>query len=347
MSLPLLWFLVVAVFWTGFFILDGYDFGVGALHRRIGRDKAGRHEVVETIGPYWDANEVWLVVAVAAVFAAFPDWYATWLSAGYLAFVLALALLLVRGTAIEYGSRGLGVAWDRAWGWGLVVSSLLIPFVLGLALGDLLAGLPLDDSGAFTGGIADIVTPFGVLLGVAMAVLCVVQGGAFLLLRTTGDVWARARRETSRVAVFAPLVVAAAAAWMFATDRIGLEARTVAIAAVAASVTAAFCVLRGRGGLAFVASTACRRGHRRVGVRRPLSRRRGLQLVGGQPLGERRRVRALRAPGHELGRTGAGADRARVPGLELRAAAPTSAGRGVLGGRRRGLRARWFRVRCV
>ena len=255
MTLPLLWFLVVAVFWTGFFILDGYDFGVGALHRRIGRDKAERHEVVETIGPYWDANEVWLVVAVAAVFAAFPDWYATWLSAGYLAFVLALALLLVRGTAIEYGSRGDGVTWDRAWGWGLVVSSLLIPFVLGLALGDLLAGLPLDDSGAFTGGIADIVTPFGVLLGVAMAVLCVVQGGAFLLLRTTGDVWARARRETSRVAVIAPLVVAAAAAWMFATDRIGLEARAVAIVAVAASVTAAFCVLRGRGGLAFVAST--------------------------------------------------------------------------------------------
>ena len=247
---------MVAVFWTGFFILDGYDFGVGALHRRIGRDKEERHEVVETIGPYWDANEVWLVVAVAAVFAAFPDWYATWLSAGYLAFVLALALLLVRGTAIEYGSRGEGVAWDRAWGWGLVVSSLLIPFVLGLALGDLLAGLPLDDSGAFTGGIADIVTPFGVLLGVAMAVLCVVQGGAFLLLRTTGDVWARARRETSRVAVIAPLVVAAAAAWMFATDRIGLEARAVAIVAVAASVTAAFYVLRGRGGLAFVASTA-------------------------------------------------------------------------------------------
>jgi len=256
MTLPLLWFLVVAVFWTGFFILDGYDFGVGALHRRIGRDKEERHEVVETIGPYWDANEVWLVVAVAAVFAAFPDWYATWLSAGYLAFVLALALLLVRGTSIEYGSRGEGATWDRAWGWGLVVSSLLIPFVLGLTLGDLLAGLPLDDSGAFTGGIADIVTPFGVLLGVVMAVLCVVQGGAFLLLRTTGDVRARARRETSLVAVIAPLVVAAAAAWMFATDRIGLEARAVAIVAVAASVIAAFCVLRGRGGLAFVASTA-------------------------------------------------------------------------------------------
>src|SRR6478752_9683008 len=134
MSLETFWFIVVAVVWVGFFVLEGFDFGVGFLARFIGRDDAERETVVKTIGPFWDGNEVWLIVGGAGIFAAFPGWYATWFSAGYLALLLVLFALIVRGVSFEYTEKVDEGRYRKLWGWGLPIGSALAPLLLGVAL---------------------------------------------------------------------------------------------------------------------------------------------------------------------------------------------------------------------
>src|SRR5215470_7591492 len=140
------WFVLIAILWTGFFVLEGFDLGVGMLHNFVGRDDDGRRAVINTIGPLWDGNEVWLIVAGAALFAAFPDWYATMFSGMYLAMVLLLGALIFRGVSFEYRGKSQDERWRRAWSLALTIGSLLVPLVIGIALGDLLAGLPIDAS---------------------------------------------------------------------------------------------------------------------------------------------------------------------------------------------------------
>src|SRR3954451_8054408 len=142
MSLETLWFIVVAVFWTGFFVLEGFDFGVGLLHAVVGRDERERRVAVNAIGPFWDGNEVWLIVAGAAMFAAFPAWYATLFSALYLALLLVLVALIARGVAFEFRDKTRSPRRRRAWTVATTVASGLLPLVLGIGLGDLVAGLP-------------------------------------------------------------------------------------------------------------------------------------------------------------------------------------------------------------
>jgi cytochrome bd ubiquinol oxidase subunit II len=155
------WFIVIAILWTGFFILEGFDFGVGMLHSAVGRDDAERRAAINTIGPLWDGNEVWLIVAAAAMFAAFPGWYATLFSAGYLALVLVLGSLIVRGVAFEYRGKRDGARWRRTWDVALTTGSVLAPLLIGIALGDLLAGLPINSAQNFTGSFWDLFQPYG------------------------------------------------------------------------------------------------------------------------------------------------------------------------------------------
>src|SRR5499425_3143567 len=136
MTLAQFWFILIAVLWTGFFVLEGFDLGVGVLHGIVGRDEAGRRAVINSIGPLWDGNEVWLVVAGAAIFAAFPGWYATMFSALYLAVVLLLVALIVRGVSFEYRGKRRAARWRRTWEFLLTAGSLLAPLLLGVALGD-------------------------------------------------------------------------------------------------------------------------------------------------------------------------------------------------------------------
>src|SRR5436190_12485643 len=143
MQLHTIWFIIVTVFWIGFFVLEGFDFGVGALHRFVGKDETGRRVAINTIGPWWDGNEVWLIVAGASIFAAFPGWYATMFSSLYLALVLVLAALMFRGVSFEYGGKRDSVRWRRGWSWALTIGSVLIPLLIGVGLGDLLNGLPI------------------------------------------------------------------------------------------------------------------------------------------------------------------------------------------------------------
>src|SRR3954447_14120321 len=140
MSLQTAWFIVVAFFWTGFFILEGFDFGVGVLHTVVGRDESERRTALSTIAPFWDGNEVWLIVAGAAMFAAFPAWYATLFSGLYLALLIVLVALIARGIAFEFGDKVTGRHWRRLWTWAAALASGTIPLVLGIGLGDMVAG---------------------------------------------------------------------------------------------------------------------------------------------------------------------------------------------------------------
>src|SRR5262245_49618516 len=186
------WFIVIAILWTGSFILEGFDFGVGMLHDLVGTDDAGRRAAINSVGPLWDGNEVWLIVAGASMFAAFPGWYATMFSALYPALILLLVALIVRGVAFEYRGHRDSARWRRNWSILLTVGSLLAPLLIGVAFGDLLRGVPIDSNQEFTGGLVDLLTPYGLYVGVTVTVLAALHGSTFLVLKVADPVRARA-----------------------------------------------------------------------------------------------------------------------------------------------------------
>jgi len=192
LHLNTLWFVILAVLWVGFFVLEGFDFGVGMLHMLIAKSEQERSLALSTIGPWWDGNEVWLIVAGAGTFAAFPAWYATMFSALYIALLLVLAALMARGVALEYITKRDEERWRRAWRCALTIGSLLIPLLIGVGLGDLLNGLPINSSHEFTGNFFDLLTGYGLWTGVTLLCLCALHGATFLKLRTTGAVRERA-----------------------------------------------------------------------------------------------------------------------------------------------------------
>ncbi len=193
MSLHTLWFIIIAILWVGFFVLEGFDFGVGMLHAIVGRTDTERRVAINTIGPWWDGNEVWLVVAGAGTFAAFPGWYGTMFSALYLALLLILAALMARGVAIEFRGKSEDQRWRASWTWCITLGSALAPFLLGVGLGDLLNGLPINASHYFTGNFFDLLTGYGLWTGLTLLALCLLHGATFLKLKTTDQVRERAR----------------------------------------------------------------------------------------------------------------------------------------------------------
>ena len=213
MGFAVFWYILVTVLWTGFFILEGFDLGVGMLHGVVGRDDAGRRAVISTIGPLWDGNEVWLVVAGAAIFAAFPDWYATMFSGMYLGMVALLGALIIRGVSFEYRGKSPDKRWRGTWDWGLSVGSLLVPFVIGVALGNLLAGLPIDAAHEYTGTFWDLFRPYPVVTGVTLVAICLMHGATFIAMKTTDELRRRAWRTARRVSPVTMLLVLAWIAW--------------------------------------------------------------------------------------------------------------------------------------
>ena len=200
MSLPDLWFVLIAVLWTGFFVLEGFDFGVGALHAVLARSNDERRVAINSIGPFWDGNEVWLIVGAAGIFAAFPGWYATWFSAGYLLVLLLLVALILRGVSFEFRGKVDSQRWRHTWSGTLTFGSLLAPLALGLLLGDLVAGLPVNADQEFTGTFWDLFTGYGAWTALTLGLLCLVHGSTFLALRTTGGLAERARTLGQRLA---------------------------------------------------------------------------------------------------------------------------------------------------
>jgi len=256
MTLAETWFLIIALLWTGFFLLEGFDFGVGMLHGVIGRDEPGRRTTISTIGPLWDGNEVWLVVAGAAMFAAFPGWYATLFSGFYLALVLLLGALMVRGTSFEYRGKRDSPAWRTAWSSLLTAGSLLAPLLIGIALGDLLHGLPINAAHEYTGSFWTLLQPYGIYTGITLVVLCLAHGATFIALKTAGDLRARASRVARWIAPVAALVLLAFVIWTHSIAGKGLLPNPVEIAGVLAMLAAAWLVTDDREGLAFGATTA-------------------------------------------------------------------------------------------
>ena len=255
MTLSIVWFVVVAFFWTGFFVLEGFDFGVGALHKIVGRTDLERRVAINTIGPVWDGNEVWLIVAGAAMFAAFPPWYATWFSALYLALWLLLAALIVRGVSFEFRGKFDSPTWRSTWSWTLTIGSVLAPLLIGVGLGDLLVGLPIDADGNFTGTFLDLLTPYGLLVGITVLALCLWHGATFLTIRSTGVVLQRAVSLKERLSLPATLLVIIYAVCTYLTVRPGAGG-IIALAIPVLAVLAAFALARrARGaGRAFAAT---------------------------------------------------------------------------------------------
>jgi cytochrome bd ubiquinol oxidase subunit II len=249
------WFIVIAFFWTGFFILEGFDFGVGMLHSFVGKDDAERRAAINTIGPLWDGNEVWLIVAGAAMFAAFPGWYATMFSALNLALVLLLFALIARGLSFEYRGKRDGLRWRRTWDVLLTVSSVLAPLLIGVALGDLVQGLPINSAQNFTGSFWDLLQPFGLFTGVTLVLICALHGATFLSLRTTGDMHERSRALARRVAPVTTAAVIGFAIWTHVAHSSTFFLNPIELLAIIAVFAALWLVYEERDGFAFAATT--------------------------------------------------------------------------------------------
>jgi cytochrome d ubiquinol oxidase subunit II len=210
MDLQTVWFAAVAVLWIGFLLLEGFDFGVAALLPVLGRRTTDRHLMLRTIGPLWDGNEVWLITAAGAVFAAFPGWYATWLPALYLPFVLVLFGLIIRAVAFEWRHSHHTAAWDATWTRVITTGSLIAALGVGAALGATTLGLPIDGDGNRVGGALSGIGWPALLGGVAVLAFSVVHGALFLALKTDGDLRLRARALALR---WSPVAAVPLLAW--------------------------------------------------------------------------------------------------------------------------------------
>ena len=255
MSLQLLWFLLIAVLWTGYFVLEGFDFGVGILLPVLGRDETSRRVVINTIGPVWDGNEVWLLVAGGATFAAFPEWYASLFSGFYLPLLIILVALIVRGVAFEFRGKIDDAGWRRRWDTAIFVGSLVPALLWGVAFGNIVRGVKLDAHHLYVGSFFDLLNPYALLGGLVTLGLFTVHGAVFLALKTTGPVRAGARRIASTVGAAA--IVAGAGFLLWTQVSYGDTGSGITAALCAVALVGAWVLSRaGREGWAFVAMVA-------------------------------------------------------------------------------------------
>lgn len=255
MELTTVWFVLIAFLWIGYFVLEGFDFGVGMLLPVLGREEADRRVLLGTVGPVWDGNEVWLLVAGGATFAAFPEWYATLFSGFYLPLLLILLALIVRGIALEYRHRGETAAWRDRCDAAIVAGSALPALLWGVAFANIVHGVPLDGDHEYTGSLFTLLNPYGLLGGLTTVGLFLLHGAVFLALKTDGDIRHRARGLALRLAGPVILVAAAFLLWT-QLDRGTVASGLLILAAAAALLTAVPAIAAGREGRAFAATAA-------------------------------------------------------------------------------------------
>ncbi|MGL5852525.1 MAG: cytochrome d ubiquinol oxidase subunit II [Phycicoccus sp.] len=275
MDLPLLWFGLVGLLWAGYLVLEGFDFGIGALLPVLGRRTAGgggsddgaggggstdddtgtdgerrRRLMLTTIGPHWDGNEVWLLTAGGAMFAAFPEWYATMFSALYLPLLLLLLALILRNVGLEFRHKRGDAAWRARWDAAIVGGSLVAPFLVGVALTNIVRGLPIDRDHEYTGGLATLLNLPSILGGLTVLALCLTHGAVFLALKTTGPIRVDARALATRFGILAAGLAVALLTWLGLTQG---TAPTWALSGVAALalVGGVAAAAKGREGWAF------------------------------------------------------------------------------------------------
>lgn len=213
MDLAYVWFLIVGFLFVGYFVLDGFDFGVGMSLPFIGKDNTDRRVLINTIGPVWDLNETWLIVAGAALFAAFPIWYGTLFSGFYLALLLILLALIVRGVSFEYRHQGKGEQWTNWFDWMIVVGSALPALLWGVAFANIIQGVPIDETGNYAGTFFTLLNPYALLGGLTTLMLFFTHGVIFVTLKTDGELKARAKALVTRSTVITVLVAASFLLW--------------------------------------------------------------------------------------------------------------------------------------
>ena len=213
MELTTVWFILIAVLWIGYLVLEGFDFGVGILMPILGRNDKERRVVLNTIGPIWDGNEVWLLVAGGATFAAFPEWYATLFSGFYLPLFLILVALIIRGVGFEYRGKRPDASWRRGWDIAIFTGSLLPAILWGVALANIVHGVPIDADMEYVGGFFNLLNPYALLGGLTTLALFVTHGAVFIALKTTGDIRERANALALKVGLVAAVLAVAFVAW--------------------------------------------------------------------------------------------------------------------------------------
>jgi cytochrome d ubiquinol oxidase subunit II len=194
MDLHILWFILIGVLFTGFFILEGFDFGVGILLPFLGKNDNERRMIISSIGPFWDGNEVWLITAAGAMFAAFPNWYAAMFSGFYPLMFFMLVALILRGVAFEFRSLLAHARWRRWWDKMIFIGSLLPSVIWGIMIANLIVGMPIDAKMNYVGDFWHLLNPFALLCGAAFALLFTLHGAIFLNVRVNGIVMKRALR---------------------------------------------------------------------------------------------------------------------------------------------------------
>ncbi|AEH52224.1 MULTISPECIES: cytochrome d ubiquinol oxidase subunit II [Heyndrickxia] len=207
MQLNELWFVLVCVLFVGFVFLEGFDFGVGMSTKFLAKNETEKRVLINTIGPFWDANEVWLLTAGGAMFAAFPNWYATLFSGYYLAFVVLLLALIARGVAFEFRGKLQASKWKGIWDWAILLGSLLPPFLLGALFSGMIKGLPIDRSMTMHAGFFDIVNLYTIVGGLAFVALVYLHGLMFIRLKTDGEIRERAGKAAMKMYMAAGAVV--------------------------------------------------------------------------------------------------------------------------------------------
>ncbi|MGY3261277.1 cytochrome d ubiquinol oxidase subunit II [Frigoribacterium sp. 2355] len=250
MDLPTLWFVILGFFFVGYFVLDGFDFGVGMSLPFLGRDDTDRRVLINTIGPVWDLNETWVIVAGAFLFAAFPEWYATLFSGFYLLMLLILLALIARGVSFEYRHQRPESSWKRRFDLMIVVGSAVPAFVWGLVFANVVQGVPLDEGHDYTGTLVDLLNPYALLGGLTTLLLFFTHGVVFVTLKTEGAIRDRARRLATRAGL---VTIVVAASFLVLTSLMhGTLASVVLSAGAAVSLIASFVAnLRGREGRSF------------------------------------------------------------------------------------------------
>jgi cytochrome d ubiquinol oxidase subunit II len=253
MGLESFWFCLIAVLWGGYFLLEGFDFGVGMLLPVVPRDERERSTMFEAIGPVWDGNEVWLVVAAGATFAAFPAWYGTMFSGFYIALLLILVCLIVRVVSFEWREKSDDPRWRKAWMWSNTLGSFGAPLLWGIALANLIHGVPLNSSHGFAGDFLDLFSVYTVLAGLTVVCVFAFHGATYLTLRTAGGLCDRVAATARRLSLPAAIIATAFVVWTVVVAH-NRNSRGILPTAVPAALTAAVMIV------AVVATRARRQG---------------------------------------------------------------------------------------
>ncbi|WP_406270526.1 cytochrome d ubiquinol oxidase subunit II [Streptomyces sp. NBC_00191] len=253
MELHDVWFVLIAVLWIGYFFLEGFDFGVGVLTKLLARNRTERRVLINTIGPVWDGNEVWLLTAGGATFAAFPDWYATLFSGFYLPLLLILVCLIVRGVAFEYRHKREEERWQTNWEHAIFWTSLLPALLWGVAFGNIVRGVKIDGQKEYVGTIFDLLNPYAILGGLVTLTLFTFHGAVFAALKTVGDIRVRARALALKLGLLTAALALGFLIWTQAShgDGKSLVAMTVAVVALVGAIVA---IKAGREGWSFALS---------------------------------------------------------------------------------------------